>query len=615
GASGDAEARAGQISKWTNLDAADPTRQFANRLEADAPPPPPDSEVSPTPPNARILASETGPNGALYALAETEGEIDGQLLRGEKDLALVKYDSAGKKIWTRVLGSTSETDGLSLAVASDGRVAIAGVTSGDLTPDAAGGGEDGFVTLYDADGLELFTRQRGSGFDDRIEALAFADDGSLFVAGRTKGSVGGATNSGGEDGFIEKLDTTGTALWSRQLGGSENDRVTALAVDASGGVVAASLEDGQTTLRRFASDIDDATDWTQALGEGVVRDLETDGAAVYAAGETRLNGRTAGLFSGASVDGADAFALRLDISGAVATEAWFTRFGGDGDQTSPAIKVLGDDVYVAGSGATAFGSATALGDKSAFVAKLGAADGVEAWASAINGRAGISSASGLAIDPTGASDLDLFGLPSGALEVGDTNNVTDRTSARPGDHFYLSVEGGRQKKITIEAGDTYRDLTFKINAALVLDGTSQVSSGVNGQALRISPNENTRLELIPGSEGQDALSALGLPRGVVFKEPIGDTDASSDAPELVALGLDLGAGFTTKEEAADLVDMLDGALRAIRQAYRIATDDPTLRSLTEGGQSSGQVPAYLQAQLANYQAGLTRLGGVTGFTV
>ncbi|MEM6627584.1 MAG: hypothetical protein AAF719_12855, partial [Pseudomonadota bacterium] len=52
GASGDAEARAGQISKWTNLDAAEPTRQFANRLEADAPPPPPDSEVSPTPPNA-----------------------------------------------------------------------------------------------------------------------------------------------------------------------------------------------------------------------------------------------------------------------------------------------------------------------------------------------------------------------------------------------------------------------------------------------------------------------------------------------------------------------------------------------------------------------------------
>ena len=251
GSAGTIENRAGQIAKYTDLDAASPARAFVQRLEADAPPLEEDQTVADAPPNTKILATQAGPDGAVYTLVETEGEIDGQSLRGESDLALVKYDSTGKQIFTRVLGATTETEGLALAVAADGRVAIAGVTQGDLTEDAAGGGEDGFVTLYDSDGVELFTRQRGSNLDDRIEALAFADDGSLFVAGRTSGAVSGASNAGGTDGFVEKLDTTGATLFSRQFGGAENDRITALAVDAAGGVVAASYEAGETVLRRF----------------------------------------------------------------------------------------------------------------------------------------------------------------------------------------------------------------------------------------------------------------------------------------------------------------------------------------------------------------------------
>ena len=346
--------------------------------------------------------------------------------------------------------------------------------------------------------------------------------------------------------------------------------------------------------------------------------MEFAGGALYAAGETRLDGFSSGAFSGGGLSETDAFALRLDVSGASVTNAWFNRFGGDGDQTSPALAVNGDDVFVAGSGATAFGSATVLGERNAYLARLDAATGAEAWAVALNGRADISSASGLAIDPTGGSTLDAFGLPSGEARVGDVNSVTDRTAARPGDHFFLSIDGGRRKQITIEAGDTYRDLTFKINAALVLDGNADIRSSNGAQSLRITPTDLVNVELFPGADGQDALSALRLPAGVLFREPFGSEDSASDAPELVALGIDFSIGVADKDQAQAAIDVLDGAQRAIRQAYRIATDDPTLRNLTEGAETTGPPPAYLQAQLANLQAGLQRLsvgGGGGGFTV
>ena len=52
------------------------------------------------------------------------------------------------------------------------------------------------------------------------------------------------------------------------------------------------------------------------------------------------------------------------------------------------------------------------------------------------------------------------------------------------------------------------------------------------------------------------------------------------------------------------------AMSKVQRAYRDITTDPALKALLEGpqnGKTGATVPAYYNAQLANYQAGLSRL--------
>lgn len=74
------------------------------------------------------------------------------------------------------------------------------------------------------------------------------------------------------------------------------------------------------------------------------------------------------------------------------------------------------------------------------------------------------------------------------------------------------------------------------------------------------------------------------------------------------MGLEGGINLTNKTDAAYALEILEGSLKQVRDIYREITKDPALEALLKGGnKASGPVPAYLTAQLANYQAGLARL--------
>lgn len=80
----------------------------------------------------------------------------------------------------------------------------------------------------------------GSIFDD-VEEIALGPDGNAYVVGRTGSYDFPVVNAyqpnqgGGEDVFVSKLNASGSALlYSTFLGGSQNDRGTAIAIDAAG---------------------------------------------------------------------------------------------------------------------------------------------------------------------------------------------------------------------------------------------------------------------------------------------------------------------------------------------------------------------------------------------
>ena len=97
--------------------------------------------------------------------------------------------------WTRQLGTSSED--VSLAVSADGlgNVYISGWTDGSMDGTNAGG-DNAFLSKYDAGGTLDWTRQLGTSSTDASLSVSADGLGSVYISGRTRGSLEG-TNTGG----------------------------------------------------------------------------------------------------------------------------------------------------------------------------------------------------------------------------------------------------------------------------------------------------------------------------------------------------------------------------------------------------------------------------------
>ncbi|MBI75444.1 MAG: hypothetical protein CMH94_07555 [Oceanicaulis sp.] len=624
GVSGINETAGGQIVKLTDLASGDPSIGYSTRFSAD----PTKSEVD-------IVGGEEGEtrtklvdnpleiqataaaiDGGIFVVGKTTASTDGQTLKGEQDLVLARYDSAGNRVWSRVLGAADDAEGASVAVDADGNVVVTGQVTGGLGDTTDIGGSDSFVAKYNAAGVEQWVQRFGGTGDDKGTAVAVGDDGTVYVAGKAASAFGNQPHQGGvSDGYLRAIGTDGQTLWTRRIGDAGDETVSAIAVADDGNILVASNEGGTAVLHKFdASDNTAPALWEQSLGDlddGSIGGIAVDGTNVY------ITGAAGSAFAPSAPVGAhnggvrDAFVVKL-TDGASASVDYTTFVGSDSDDGAADIEVFNGKVYIAGKTLGGINGDTLNGERDAFAAQLDAATGALDWSHQMSGRNGLSQATGLAIGAGDDSVLDALGLPSGTLTYSDTRVVTDRSSAREGDHFYVSVDGGRRKKISIDGDDTMRSLTFKINAALVLNGTADVRRSSDGDQLRIKAAEGKTIELFAGADGRDLLESLGIQPGAIVNTGslLDDDEKTSDAPPLFALELPVSMSLADEKSAESAFEAIQDAMSKVQRAYREITMDPALKALLEGpqaGKKGGTVPAYYSAQLANYQAGLSRL--------
>ncbi len=630
GVSGINEGAGGQLVKYVDL-ASGGSMALARRIEADPTVTETTNEDGETSTDEasnalEVLATARGSDGGIYLLGQTGSTVDSQTIKGEQDLVLMRYDSTGKKVWTRTLGAAGEASGASISVSSAGDVVVAGSIKGELGTTTDLGGTDSLVVKYSSDGVEQWARRFGATADDQVNAVTVADDGTVYVAGEAGSAIGGVVNQGGVDGYIRALDSNGNALYTRAAeAGSGTERAQAATLASDGGLLVASEVDGRAVLTKYAAGDDGtgAAAWTIDLGDldgGRIQGIDVgDDGAIYiagAAGAAFAPGNTMTANSG----GRDAVLVRLsETGGGTGVQVDYTTFLGTAeDNVANGVEVTGGVAYLAGKTSGALPGSTQNGDRNAFAAGFDAATGALQFTQQISGRGGLSEAKGLIVDPGGDSVLDRFGFPSGKVTYADSRVITSRSSVREGDHFFVSVDGGRKRKITIDANDTMRSLTFKLNAALVLDANADVRRSGAGDQLRITPKEGVTVTLSKGGEGQDALSGLGLPEGSIRGKASlldRDTDSTSDGPSVFALELPAALDISSREAAITTSEALAAAQSKVQRAWRDLTMDPALRELLNGpqaGNRGGTVPAYLSAQLANYSAGLQRLQGGGG---
>ena len=78
--------------------------------------------------------------------------MHGNTHSGEKDIFLVKYNTSGTKQWTRQMGTSSIDAGLSIAIDNSSNIFIVGYTAGELDGNFNSGSDDYFILKYDSSG-------------------------------------------------------------------------------------------------------------------------------------------------------------------------------------------------------------------------------------------------------------------------------------------------------------------------------------------------------------------------------------------------------------------------------------------------------------------------------
>ena len=563
---------------------------------------------------AAARATAAGPDGSLFVLADVTGNTpDGQTIRGPRDVALTKYDSAGNVIFTRTLGASGSASGYALSVSPDGtKVAVAGAVTGAL--DGSVGGDvnasDSFVSVYDAKmGEEQWTQRRGALADDRPTSVSFGADGSVYVAGTAGSAVSGGSAVGGQDAYLQgfavrpptsaKPAYSAVATFTQQFGTTGVDRASGVVVSGNS-VITAGVENGHAVVRRYdlqpsgAPVLAVTRDLGDLQGGDVAGVAVGDDGSIIVAGSTHNGALEAGTITSAYDGGRDGFVAKLSGDLTAGAGERLSYVGGAADRSVSALTVSGGKVYLAGqTTATPPAGQTTAAD--GFALSLDADTGAVGWSRALPGIDATSSPASISVSAQGASSLDKLGLPTGTIDFTKSPSLVANTSVRVGDQFVVTPGAGRASKtITIDQGETYDTLAAKIASATGFAAKVQALTVGGVRTLKITPsNDRSAIELRSGPSGRDALSALGLSEGLIqtaatAKPKVGDPQADGKS---YGLGLSAGLQITDLDSAKKAQAALLAATSIVRGIY------------------SGAVPAYLTGQIANYQAALNRLTG------
>ena len=148
---------------------------------------------------------------------------------GDKDITVVKYNSIGVRVWRKHHAGSREDIAHKVIETSDGNYIIVGhsrSTDATFAGFANIGDQDGFVLKIDNTGTKIWIKSLGGAFSDfAYDAIDFSN--KILVVGHTSSNNGefeNITGKGDEDGFVAEFNYNGTLNFIKKYGGSEIDK-------------------------------------------------------------------------------------------------------------------------------------------------------------------------------------------------------------------------------------------------------------------------------------------------------------------------------------------------------------------------------------------------------
>ncbi len=318
-----------------------------------------------SPADERLYGSADTGAGTTTVAGYTNGNADGgHAANSAGDVFVAQLDSAGALRWRTQFGDPTAAD-RAYAVTSDGSggVYVAGYTKGSVGGKTNAGDKDALLAHLDHDGTLLWQTEFGGTGEDKTLAMTATAD-AVYLAGVTSAGMPGTTSIGGTDGWIAAFSATGQQKWVRQVGSAADDLLHGVAIDGAGNIVTAGATNGDAAgPSSGGTDVLDAAFspngsqlWTHQFGTA-----GDDSAAglVTVHGTVELAGFSTGKFT-AQVGGTDVFVATLDGSGAPKATAQFGTAANDGADT------FGEaDLALAASGSTLWLTGVTYGNSTA----------------------------------------------------------------------------------------------------------------------------------------------------------------------------------------------------------------------------------------------------------
>ena len=172
---------------------------------------------------------------------------------GMQDVFVSKFDSNGGFLWAKQMGGNTTDMASSIAVDRYGNVYATGRFQGNADFDPGIGvynltatSFDVFISKLDASGNFVWTKKIGGNDIDEGTSISVDGSGNVYTMGMFRDSAdldpGSGTlnmySAGYQDIFISKLDSFGSLVWAKQIGGISYDNGFSVSVDASGNVYA-----------------------------------------------------------------------------------------------------------------------------------------------------------------------------------------------------------------------------------------------------------------------------------------------------------------------------------------------------------------------------------------
>jgi gliding motility-associated-like protein len=317
---------------------------------------------------------------------------------------ICKIDATGNLLWTKKIHTVTPL-GRSVALDQSGNLLITAGFMGTVDFDPGAGvynlvstgstGSDLAVLKLDNDGNFLWAKKTGGTGGEVGLSIRTDASGNIIIGGYYFGTdpadfdpgpgVFNLTSAGNMDVFILKLDVNGDFVWARSMGGTEEDKLTSIAVNTAGTIFATGFFKGSGDYNPDAG-IVNLTSVSSFTSDIFLVRLNADGSFGWASG-----------FGGADDD--EGRAIAADASGNLLFTGFFNNTV-DFDP-GPGVRNLvsnGQNLY-----------------PSMFIAKLDESEGL-VWAQEIMGT-GSSSAvrsNGIAISSNG--DISLGGIIWGGAD-------------------------------------------------------------------------------------------------------------------------------------------------------------------------------------------------------